>query len=154
MSERLHERVRELVREARAVAADPDSVRSVQSALLSGFIGAIEADPDVHRLFIATAANRFVRDVLKRFYEEHERTAAQARLAQLSLWPADARGIVEQIDKERVFVPSREQFVELVPDALTVAEIREAGQHLIQIGEDTMRRGRALLQLADMVAAA
>ncbi len=150
MSERLHERVRELVREARATAADPDSVRSVQGALLSGFMGAIKADPDVHRLFIATAANRFVRDVLKMFREEMEQTAAQARAAQLSFWPADARGIVEQIDRERVFVPSREQFVELVPDALTIAEIREAGQHLIQKGQDTMRRGQALLQLADM----
>jgi len=152
MSERLHERVRELVREARAAAADPDSVRSVQSALLSGFMGAIEADPDVHRLFIATAANRFVRDVLKLFRMELDQTAAQARAAQLSLWPAEARGIVEQIDRERVFVPSREQFVELVPDALTIAEIREAGQHLIQMGQDTMRRGQVLLRLADMVA--
>lgn len=64
------------------------------------------------------------------------------------------RQTVGQIDRERVWVPSRDEFVELVPDALSASEMREAGNHLLQHGADCIRRGRLLLRLADMTPAA
>lgn len=61
-----------------------------------------------------------------------------------------ARSYVEQIDRERVWVPSRDEFVELVPDALQPGEMREAGEYLLQHGADCIRRGRLLVRLAEI----
>jgi len=67
---------------------------------------------------------------------------------QLELWPARLRAAVKDIGMARVFVPSRNEFVLLAPDSINAAETREAGDYLIAKGEDCIRRGQQLIQLA------
>ena len=66
------------------------------------------------------------------------------------MWPTEAQQCVEPINRERVWVPSRNEFVELAPDAVAPNEIREAGEYLLQHGADCIRRGRLLVRLAEI----
>ena len=112
---------------------------------------AVTTDQDVLRHLLARGLNAEIRAFLSRHYDDKEGSVAKdLRAAQLSMWPEAARTYVEQVGRERVWVPSRDEFVELVPDALQPGELREAGEHLLQHGTDCIRRGRLLLRLADL----
>lgn len=145
------ERVRAIIRDARRSIGSPDNAPAVANAILSQMWIAVTTDHDVLRHLLARGLNAEIRAFLSRHYDEKDGSdAKQLRAAQLSMWPEAARTYVEQVGRERVWVPSRDEFVELVPDALQPGELREAGEHLLQHGTDCIRRGRLLLRLADL----
>jgi hypothetical protein len=145
----LHERSRDLVQAARGEVARSDNAPSVVNAILSLHWDELTADEDLLRHIVARGLNAIVREVLTRPVAGEESKLLADR-AQLALWPPGQREIVARINRERVFVPSREDFVELVPDAMTDAELDEAGDYLIEHGEDAVQRGRAIKRLAQM----
>lgn len=145
------ERVRAIIRDARRSIGSPDNAPAVANAILSQMWAAVTTDQDVLRHLLARGLNAEIRAFLSRHYDEKDGSdAKQLRAAQLSMWPEAARTYVEQIDRERVWVPSRDEFVELVPDALQPSEMREAGEYLLQHGADCIRRGRLLVRLAEI----
>lgn len=145
------ERVRAIIRDARRSIGSPDNAPAVANAILSQMWAAVTTDQDVLRHLLARGLNAEIRAFLSRYYDEKDGSdAKQLRAAQLSMWPEAARTYVEQIDRERVWVPSRDEFVELVPDALQPSEMREAGEYLLQHGADCIRRGRLLVRLAEI----
>lgn len=68
---------------------------------------------------------------------------------QLELWPEALREHVQRIGHRAVMVPSRGKMVAILPGAISVAELREAGGFLMQKGRETIDRGRACMRLAD-----
>ena len=147
-----HERLRQIIRDARQNAARPDNAPAIARVILAEYRDAILGENEVHDHLLRAGLNAEIRRCLTRYLGDGaERT--QARAQQLLLWPETVRQTVGQIDRERVWVPSREEFVELVPDAMSASEMREAGNHLLQHGADCIRRGRLLLRLADMTPA-
>jgi hypothetical protein len=145
------ERIRAIIRDARRAIGSPDNAPAVANEILTRKWSDVLADEDVLRHLLARGLNSEIRAFLSRHYDDHDgANASQLRAAQLSMWPEAARTYVEQIDRERVWVPSRDEFVELVPDALQPAEMREAGDYLLQHGADCIRRGRLLVRLAEI----
>jgi hypothetical protein len=69
--------------------------------------------------------------------------------AQLAFWPKHLRSVVEDINRARVFVPSRKEFVLLSPECITPKEVDDAGEYLIAKGEDCIRVGTQLTDLAE-----
>jgi hypothetical protein len=67
---------------------------------------------------------------------------------QLAFWPAALRPLVKDIDRARVFVPARGEFVMLNPKAISKEEVSESGDYLIAKGEDCIRVGKRLKELA------
>jgi hypothetical protein len=147
------ERLREVIRDARRSIGAPDNAPAVANAIISGMWQRIIEDTDVHRLLMARGLNAEIRAFLTRHCQYGSDDARAVRAEQLSMWPTEARQCVEQINRERVWVPSRDEFVELAPDAVSPDEIREAGEYLLQHGADCIRRGRLLLRLAEMAPA-
>lgn len=68
---------------------------------------------------------------------------------QLSLWPAPLRSALTDVGVPRVYVPSREEFVLLAPDEISIEETIEAGDYLILKGQNCIRRGEALKTFAE-----
>ncbi len=143
------DRIGELIRGARAVATNPNSAPAVSHALMTVMRPEIEADSEALWHFAAKGINADVRRILKGYLSDGEDEGGHARQRQLEMFDSKVQHIVAEIDRERVFVPSRDEFVELTPDALPVSEMREAGGFLVGKGEDCIRRGRLLLRLAD-----
>lgn len=142
------ERIRAIIRDARRAIGSPDNAPAVANEILGRLWDDVIADQDVLRHLLARGLNAEIRAFLSRYYDDQG--GANVRAAQLSMWPEAARSYVEQIDRERVWVPSRDEFVELVPDALQPGEMREAGEYLLQHGADCIRRGRLLVRLAEI----
>jgi hypothetical protein len=148
-SHRPHERLRAIINDAKIVASSPESAPAVVQAIIDTLWEEITGDDDIHRLLLARGLNFEVRAALARYTPLEE--PGQAKKEQLDLWPDQLRQLVSRINRERVFVPSRLEFVELKPDAITGEEAREAGQYLIGHGEDCVRRGNILLLLANFL---
>jgi hypothetical protein len=68
---------------------------------------------------------------------------------QLEMWPEALREHVQRIGHRAVMVPSRGKMLALIPGEISAAEVREAGQFLLQKARETADRGRACLRLAD-----
>ncbi len=147
MSDRLLSLFRDVVEMARATCDAPDSAPAVQHVLMERFLERLTTPP-LHAYVLVNGVNPLIRRAFKTIRDDE---GAEARQRQLADWPTTAmRTLVAAIDNMAVFVPSRSEFVELVPDALTTVETREAGLYLINQGQDTIRRGRLLTQLADL----
>jgi hypothetical protein len=147
------DRARDLVRAARSQARNPNSAPSIREVLLTSLWAEVEGDSVALKFFASLGFDAAIRDLLKK-YQTETGGADDARQLQLSLYLPKLRPLVEQIDRDRVYVPSVGEFVELVPDAITVPQMREAGHYLIGQGQDTIRRGNLLLRLADEMDAA
>jgi hypothetical protein len=93
---------------------------------------------------LALGMNLVVRRHLKQGPAERDGTSAH----QLDMWSPRHRALVKEIDRAAVYVPSREEFVPLVPDDISPIETSEAGQYLVEFGEDCVRAGTQLLRLA------
>jgi hypothetical protein len=143
-----NERARALIAEARKNVFNPDSAPALVNHLVNAQRAALAEDAEVADLVTSVGWNKIVRDTLAR----HNAADADgpAIKEQLALWADTERAIVERINRARVYVPSRREHVELIPDALNAKEIAEAGAYLIALGEDTIRRGRDLRQLAEL----
>lgn len=143
---RPHDRARELIRHAREQSPNRDSAPAVANVMLTTLWGEIENDDGVLRHLVARGLNGVIRDLLKR--HDGDDAPAPARARQVEMFPSAVRSLVEKIDRERVWVPSRDAFVELVPDAMSPDEMREAGTYLLSHGQDTINRGKLLMALA------
>lgn len=139
------ERVRDIIRAVRAASPSPDNAKVIVNTVLSKHLDELAADDELVAALLRGAIGLQVRELLKNFGGDN---AGPMRSRQLSMFPERLHVIVEQIDRERVFVPSRSEYVELVPDAMTTAEMREGGAYLVNMGEDCIRRGKALISLA------
>lgn len=144
------ERLKEIIGRGRIAAANPQSAPVVAAILLRDMWDELTDDDGVHRLLVRTGLNAMIRAAISKHVGQDGQPAAQLRFEQLEHWPERLRPTVAAIDREAVFVPSRDEFVELVPDAISTAETREAGEYLIGHGEDCVRRGRSLLMLAEL----
>lgn len=142
-------RLRSMIQEARLASGRPDNAPAVVQATLRLYRDAIREDSNLLDALIADALNPIIRALLKsqRGYE----AASESLTKQLDMWAEEARSLVEQIGREAVFVPSRGEFVQLVPDAMTAPEMQEAGQYLIGHGDDCIRRGKSLIRLASLI---
>lgn len=143
-------RLRGMVAEARLASGRPGSVPAVVQATLTMFRDVICADADLLDALIAEALNPIIRALIKTHGSADDRPS-EALSRQLDMWAEEARALVEQIGRESVFVPSRGEFVHVEPDAMTAAEMQEAGQYLIGHGDDCIRRGRSLIRLASLI---
>lgn len=144
-------RMRDLIRGARE-EVNRDNAPAIANAILSGMWTTVASDEDLLRHLVSRGLNQEIRMFLSRHRgDEEAEEPRDARVQQLSLWSDErAKDCIKQINRERVWVPSRGDFVELVPDALSNDELREAGEYLIQHGADCVRRGRLLVRLADL----
>ena len=146
------DRARHLIRASRALSANPNSAPAVTHTLLHDMWADIQADQQTLRYWAAMGINADVRRMLKGHQADSEDDGGHARQQQLEMFDPKVQHIVAEIDRERLFVPSRAEFVELTPDGLSLVEMREAGGFLIGKGEDCIRRGKAVLRLADAMA--
>ena len=147
MSDRLFATFRDVVEQARSACRSPDSAPAVQHEMMERFLDRLTSPP-LHAFVLTNGINPLLRRVFKAMLAGDDREARQLQLGQ---WPtAEMRALVARIDHGAVFVPSRGEFVELVPDAMTAAETREAGTYLVHQGEDTIRRGKLLIRLAKL----
>jgi len=150
-SPRPHSRLRDFIREARNISQNPDNAPAIATVLLGESMWpGVKSDEEVLRILAAGGVNASIRAYLARFGSNDTAESRESRDRQLELWSFDAKELVQQINRERVWVPSRDEFVELVPDALNADEIREAGRYLIAHGKDCIRRGEMLIALADL----
>jgi hypothetical protein len=140
----LIERLRALITEARVACASPNSAPAVSHTMLSkAFLKKIARSRGVRMHLIASGINNEVRRYLKGTDEDDG-----VDFDQLRLWPENLRDEVKAIDRARVFVPSRGEFVMLDPKIISREETNEAGEYLVGKGEDCIRAGKALIRLS------
>jgi hypothetical protein len=106
------------------------------------------ADADVQKHILAEGWRNVVMRYLKEIRNGDDGEEGMATI-QADFWPESLRETIVDIDRVRVFVPSRMEYVSLMPDAISKREIREAGEHLIKKGEECIRIGKLLIQLSD-----
>ena len=135
--------VREIITQARDTMDDAE--RSNAPKVVAGLVGRTdyfyERDKPSLLLVVGAGWNNFVRSVFKNKPKDD-------RNDQLLLWPKWQRDLVTEVGDAEVFVPSRGKFIPLIPEMITVAEIKEAGQYKIRMSEAERRKGIALLNLA------
>jgi len=85
---------------------------------------------------------------IRRYLKNDNDDGNGVTISQLDLWPARLRPIITEIDRARVFVPSRGEFVPLAPDEITSKEAKEAGDYLVAKGKDCIRVGKQLITLS------
>jgi hypothetical protein len=135
--------LRKFIAEARVSCGRPNNCPAIVQALIPRIP---EFGEEISEHLIVLGLNKEVREALKQ-YENGEKALSRE---QLDLWPQAVRSIVHAIDRARVFVPSRADFIELQPELISAVEMREAGRYLIAHGEDAIRRGNLLIRLADL----
>lgn len=141
-----HDELRSLIHEARLEAENPNSQPSVRHTMLgSKFLPRIERKAALRRLAIALGLESEIRRVLKNDLETEDGVTSE----QVLQWPLPLQELVTDIDRARVFVPSRHEFVPLVPDELSKQETIEAGEYLVAKGEDCIRVGNRLKDLGE-----
>jgi hypothetical protein len=139
--------LRRLINEARLACDHPNSQPSISHIML-GPKWFRRLNKRIIRCGFAEGLAVIIRrDVLKK--QANGEPEPGITQHQLDLWAASLRGTVLDIGVPRVFVPSRDEFVLLAPDEITVDEIIEAGDYLVKKGQACIRRGNALLTLAD-----
>jgi hypothetical protein len=136
-------RLHALISEARKATARPNSQPAISSIMLGrpSFVRKIGRTRGLRMHLVAIGLASEVRRFLKIDSDEGD-----------ELWPARLRKAVEDIGEARVFVPSRGEFVLLAPMTITRVEVKEAGNYLIDKGNDCINRGNSLLNLATMMA--
>lgn len=135
-----------IISEARKVTSSPHSQPAISSIILERpahwkkvkSIRGLSA----HLIAVGLAAE------VRRFLKIDPDDAGSITTSQLDLWPTSLRKAVADIGMARVFVPSRGEFILLVPLTISSGETEEAGQYLIGKGNDCIRRGGQLVRLA------
>ena len=146
----------DLYMKARRIEADkpdgrPNHAPTVALIIVRDFRKAITGNSALHQFLLMNGALPNVEAWMKR---GRRRDSAQEKIEtpeQLTLrWPEHIRPIVEQIERDALFVPSRDEFVPLQP-GITKPELREAAAHLRSHGEDTLRVAGLIDRLADLI---
>jgi hypothetical protein len=136
-------RLRVIFKDACKASDDPRSVPSVQNTMLQAEF-MLRLDGDQRKYLMAIGLGKEIRDFFK---EEDERNGAAIK-AQIEMWPQNCRGLVSEIDRERIFVPSLGEFVPLLPNEISREQVLEAGQYLVKKGEETIRVGKLIVSLS------
>lgn len=158
-------RARDFIRAAQERVPNKGSASAITHVLVNGLREEVDADEEVSCLVLGAGWNQIVRGALKDFivagsYEtadgdggEDDDESGASKARQGLLWPVQCREDLETVNRAAVFVPSRGEHVPLTPLDLTPVEVNEAGEYLLQKGEDCLRRGRALIRMARELAA-
>jgi hypothetical protein len=129
---------RELFEKARAKCRRPNHAPSVALIMTLEMRDEITADPDLHQFLLMHGALPISESWLKK--RPKAQPEEPPRPEQLTMqWPVKVRPIIEQIDRDALFVPSRDEYVPLLPDHISKPELAEAAEHLEAHAEDTMR---------------
>lgn len=101
----------------------------------------ITADPDLHQFLLMNGALPLSEGWLKkRPRAEPSGSERPSSGEQLTMnWPTSVRPIVEQIDRDALFVPSRDEYVPLLYGQITKPELTEAARYLRTHAADTIR---------------
>lgn len=83
-----------------------------------------------------------------------KKPGVDGRAAQLDFWPEEQRELVAAVGVSAIFVPSRSQFVALIPGMLTPSEVYEAAVFMRDKGEESIRRSQSLFRLSEVMARA
>jgi hypothetical protein len=154
MSERkprstLLDTLRALINEARIALETPNSCPAIKHKMLSApFQRKLAKKRGLRLHLLAKGLEAEIRTFLKHDDDEEEEEETNPR--QLEMWKEQYRTIIKDIGRARVFVPSRGEFVDLVPKAISPAEADEAGDYLVNKGQDCIRIGKQLKRLAAM----
>jgi hypothetical protein len=99
----------------------------------------ITADPDLHQFLLMHGALPVTEGWMKKRTREEpsERSSGGEQLTMN--WPVQLRPIIEQIDRDALFVPSRDEYVPLLYGQITKPELAEAAGYLRSHAADTMR---------------
>jgi hypothetical protein len=99
----------------------------------------IIADPDLHQYLLMHGALPITESWIKKRAraEPDERSPVGEQLTMQ--WPVKVRPIIEQIDRDALFVPSRDEYVPLVFGEITKPELAEAAEYLRSHAADTIR---------------
>jgi hypothetical protein len=142
------DRVRTFIHEARLRSQHPNSAPDLLHIIMGPKPRkAVRSDDELQKLIEADGWRvqimRYLKDIRNGELGEEGMTKEQA-----DFWPATVRHTVVDIDRARVFVPSRMEYVPLMPQAISKDELQEAGQYLIKKGNECIRVGNLLLQLS------
>jgi len=141
------DKLRSIINEARLVCEHPNSQPAVSHTILTRpFLKKIARARGLRMHLVGVGLSQEIRRFLKNDFDDG--SGGVATKAQLELWPAKLRPFIEEINKARVFVPSRGEFVLLTPIDLSKDETKEAGQYLITQGNDCIRTGSQLISLS------
>jgi hypothetical protein len=101
----------------------------------------ITSDPDLHQFLLMQGAVPVCEGwIKKRPRAESAGTERPSAGEQLTMkWPVSVRPLIEQIDRDALFVPSRDEYVPLLYGQITKPELTEAAGHLRTHAEDTIR---------------
>lgn len=139
------EKLRTIINEARIACGGTDSSPDVTDKMLTRPYLRRLSKEKCQTLVLRAGMNHFVRAFLG-----HGKDGKGTTPEQLAFWPETTRGLVKEIGRAAVYVPSRAEFIPLEPAAITPFETREAGHYLIKHGQDCIRAGTQLLRLSRM----
>jgi hypothetical protein len=143
----LGDTLRSLINEARLACEHPNSSPAVSQLMMTKpFLKKIMRKRGVWLHLLTSGLNSEIR----RFLKGNDEDGDEATVDQLDLWPAHLRVTVEDIGRARVYVPTRGEYVPLDPTAITIDETKEAGDFLIAKGQNTLRIGTQLVELAKL----
>lgn len=129
-----------IINEARLMVEDPESSTQVTHMLLT--------KPWLRRLARAGCRMQLLSAGILLKVGQHLKTNRDdATEQQYELWPQAHRSLVRDINRARVYVPSAAQYVPLDPAHITPRQTTEAGQYLVDKGQDCIRVGNLLLKL-------
>jgi hypothetical protein len=130
---------RELFEKARAKCRRPNHAPSVALIMTLEMRDEITADPDLHQFLLMHGALPVTETWIKKRERAnpHERSVGEEQLTMA--WPLALRPLIEQIDRDALFVPSRDEYVPLQFGLITKPELVEAGAYLRAHAADTIR---------------
>jgi hypothetical protein len=137
MSKVARVKFREHIRQAQLTVKNPNSAPEITQSILKH-----KFDDETEAMLRAVGAAQWVRSDLKAFTESPRRD-------QIELWPTHLQTLALDIDRARVYVPSSRTYKELTPANITPTQCREAGNYLIEKGEECIIRGRFLVKLSN-----
>lgn len=141
------DRVRSFIHKARLGSPHPNSSSDVLHMIMGPkFQKLVKDDKDVARYIVARGWEGEIRAYLKGIPNGETEEEGMSK-AQADFWPDTLRQIVIDINRARVYVPSRMEYVPLMPETISRIEVKEAGEYLIRKGEECLRVGNRLIQL-------
>ena len=141
-------RVYELFERARTIVERPNHAPSIAAVMVGTMLADITADSELHEWLLLNGVLPFVERAFKRRKGAHgARILSPEQLA--FEWPEKLRPIVEALDRDHVFVPSVGEFVPVLPQEISVPQLREAAEFLRGHAKDTLRVAGLLERLAD-----
>jgi hypothetical protein len=142
----VRERARELLRMTAAPAGGEQNPPAWARAVVERHYEEIITDASLGRMLVTESMTTLARTMLKLGDDD-------ARQGQLTFadYPIAVRPILRAVGRQAVHVPSRNAIVPITATEMSTAEMREAGEYLVEQGEDCIRRGRHLIRAASLL---